>query len=94
MNVLGIVDQDQKRRAILVDDSSKLMINPLLMGNNAENGATLQELPEKSPIPGKKVEESIVGNRNKGNQKTKKFSKTTGIDGSEPLEQPEKVKPE
>ena len=64
------------------------------MGNNAENGATLQELPEKSPIPGKKVEESIVGNRNKGNQKTKKFSKTTGIDGSEPLEQPEKVKPE
>ena len=61
LNVLCnfIVDQDHQRWVIALDHLSKSedicsLVNPLLMGYETENGATLQELLEKSPISGKK----------------------------------------
>ena len=49
------------------------------MGWSIENGAALQELPDKSQISGKKAE-NIVGNWEKAISKSKNFSETTRID--------------
>ena len=59
MNILCIANLDHQSWSIVVDHSSKfedinLMLNPLLMGYNTENGATLQKLTDKLLISGKR----------------------------------------
>ena len=49
------------------------MVNPLLM-DYTENGATLQELPEKSPISGKRKKKLLEIER-KASKKLKNFQK-------------------
>ena len=37
-----------------------MMVNPLLMGYDTENGATLKKLSEKSPISGKRKKKLLL----------------------------------
>ena len=59
INVLCIIDQDHQWWLIAVDHASKfkviyLIVNPPLMVYNTENGASLQKLPDKLQISGKR----------------------------------------
>ena len=59
MKVICIVDQDHQSRVIAVDHSSKFkvissIVNPTLMIYNTANRASLQKLPDKSQISGKR----------------------------------------
>ena len=58
-----------------------------------ENGATLQELPEKSPISGKRKKKLLEIER-RASKKTKKFSKTTRVDEPESSLQSKQGEPE
>ena len=76
MNVLCINDENHQRRAIEVCHSSKFkdiysMVNQLLMGYDTENGATLQELPEKSPVLGKRKKKFLLKIERKQGKKLK-----------------------
>ena len=78
MNVLCTADQDHQRWAIAVNNSNKFediysMVNPLLM-DYTENGATLQELPEKSPISGKR-KKKLLEIEKRASKKLKNFQK-------------------
>lgn len=52
------------------------MVNPLLMGSNTENGATRQELLEKSPISERRKKKLLEIEREES-KKLNNFKKTT-----------------
>ena len=59
MNVLCIIDEDHQWWVIVVDHTNKFkviysILNPPLMVYNTENGASLQKLPDKPQISGKR----------------------------------------
>ena len=51
------------------------MVNPPLMGYNTKNRATLQELPEKSLIPGKRKRKLLLEIEKKEGKKLKSFQR-------------------
>ena len=61
---------------------------------NTENGATFPELLDKLPILGKKAEEIIVSNWEKGKSKTKRFSKIIEVDEPDTSIKSEPAEPE
>ena len=61
------------------------------MGYNIKNRATFQELPEKSPISGKRKKKLLLEIEKKESRNTKRFPKTTRVDESEPLVQSEQA---
>ena len=72
MNVLCIVDLDYLWWVIAVDHANKFkVIQPILivplMAYDTLNGASLQKLPDKSQISGKKIVGIIAGNWEKRN---------------------------
>ena len=59
MNVICIVDEDHQWWVISVDHTSKFkviqsILNPPPIVYNSENGISLQKLPDKSQISGKR----------------------------------------
>ena len=61
------------------------------LGYNIKNRATFQELPEKSPISGKRKKKLLLEIEKKESRNTKRFPKTTRVDESEPLVQSEQT---
>ena len=59
-------------------------------GLDTENGATIQELQEKSPISGKKMRKLLLESE-KMKVKIKTFSKTTRVDKTEATGQSEQA---
>ena len=94
MNVLCIVDQDHQCGVVAVDHTSKfkviqLILNPPLMVYNTKNGASLQKLPDKLQISGKRQLVDIIEKKESKTLNT--LSKATRVDQKDPSVQSEQA---
>lgn len=64
----------------------------MVTNNAANNSAMVQKLPEKSPVSEKRS--NFCLNWEIGKQKTKNFSKTTGVNGPQPSVKSKEAKSE